>query len=74
MTHRCPVCKRVISRRPLRNTELPKFFPFCSERCKLIDLGSWLEGEYRIITSDKEDKLNGGDGDFPVTPSSNERG
>lgn len=22
--------------------------PFCSERCKLIDLGSWLKGEHRI--------------------------
>jgi hypothetical protein len=23
-------------------------FPFCSERCKLIDLGRWLDGKYRI--------------------------
>ncbi len=22
--------------------------PFCSKRCKLIDLGEWIEGEYRI--------------------------
>lgn len=22
--------------------------PFCSERCKLLDLGRWLEGAYRI--------------------------
>ncbi len=22
--------------------------PFCSERCKLIDLGQWAEGDYRI--------------------------
>lgn len=22
--------------------------PFCSERCKLVDLGSWLSGSYRI--------------------------
>ena len=26
-----------------------KFFPFCSERCKLIDLGAWLDGDYRIV-------------------------
>ena len=25
-----------------------KWFPFCSERCKLIDLGKWFEGEHRI--------------------------
>jgi len=24
------------------------FGPFCSERCKIIDLGKWLGGEYRI--------------------------
>ncbi len=26
------------------------FRPFCSERCKLIDLGNWLGGRYRIST------------------------
>ncbi|HEY6009359.1 MAG TPA: DNA gyrase inhibitor YacG [Geobacteraceae bacterium] len=24
------------------------FRPFCSERCRLIDLGAWVSGEYRI--------------------------
>ena len=24
------------------------FRPFCSERCKLIDLDNWLEGRYRV--------------------------
>jgi len=23
-------------------------FPFCSERCRLVDLGRWLKEEYRI--------------------------
>jgi endogenous inhibitor of DNA gyrase (YacG/DUF329 family) len=23
-------------------------FPFCSERCKLADLGKWLDGDYAI--------------------------
>jgi uncharacterized protein len=33
------------------------FRPFCSERCKLIDLGSWLSGTYRIpIKSAHEDE------------------
>lgn len=24
------------------------YFPFCSKRCKLIDLGKWLGGEYQL--------------------------
>jgi uncharacterized protein len=27
---------------------LPAAFPFCSERCRLIDLGKWFDEEYRI--------------------------
>jgi endogenous inhibitor of DNA gyrase (YacG/DUF329 family) len=26
----------------------PAWRPFCSERCKLVDLGRWLSGAYRI--------------------------
>ncbi|MGH7179578.1 MAG: DNA gyrase inhibitor YacG [Tepidisphaeraceae bacterium] len=29
-------------------------FPFCSERCKLIDLGRWLEEKYRIAVYDPD--------------------
>ena len=38
----CPHCGRPISLKgnPYR--------PFCSERCRLIDLGKWATGEYRI--------------------------
>lgn len=25
-----------------------KWFPFCSERCKLVDLGGWLDEDFRI--------------------------
>jgi endogenous inhibitor of DNA gyrase (YacG/DUF329 family) len=27
-----------------------RYFPFCSERCRLIDLGAWLDGGYRIAS------------------------
>jgi uncharacterized protein len=30
------------------------FRPFCSERCKLIDLDNWLQGRYRISTPIEE--------------------
>jgi uncharacterized protein len=26
----------------------PEWVPFCSERCKLLDLARWVDGEYRI--------------------------
>lgn len=39
---KCPMCKAI-----LPGTEVPTF-PFCSERCKLLDLGQWLEGKYRV--------------------------
>jgi endogenous inhibitor of DNA gyrase (YacG/DUF329 family) len=41
-TVRCPIC-----RSPVVFEENP-FRPFCSERCKLIDLGAWAGEKYRI--------------------------
>ena len=29
-----------------------KYRPFCSSRCKLIDLGNWIDGSYRLPTED----------------------
>jgi uncharacterized protein len=31
------------------------FRPFCSERCKLIDLGNWAEGKYAIPVAPSAD-------------------
>jgi endogenous inhibitor of DNA gyrase (YacG/DUF329 family) len=52
----CPIChKEVVEPMP----GLPRGnLPFCSERCKLIDLGRWLGGKYQIpveISPDDED-------------------
>ena len=33
------------------------FRPFCSERCKMIDLGAWAESEYSIA-SDNDDLMS----------------
>jgi hypothetical protein len=38
---RCPTCQTIV----LRSDEQ---FPFCSDRCRLIDLGKWASGGYRI--------------------------
>jgi endogenous inhibitor of DNA gyrase (YacG/DUF329 family) len=42
---RCPACRKEVVRSP--QSKAP-FFPFCSERCKLLDLGKWLTEEHRI--------------------------
>jgi len=37
-------------------------FPFCSERCKLIDLGRWLDGRYQVpVQKEDEDEAAGMD-------------
>jgi endogenous inhibitor of DNA gyrase (YacG/DUF329 family) len=38
---RCPICKK-----PAKATDPD--FPFCSDRCRLIDLGKWASGAYVI--------------------------
>lgn len=37
----CPICRKTV-------TLGEPFFPFCSERCKLIDLGNWAMEKYVI--------------------------
>ncbi|NVN97850.1 MAG: DNA gyrase inhibitor YacG [Geobacteraceae bacterium] len=44
---KCPTCKTAAE-----YTGNP-FRPFCSERCKLIDLGAWATGDYRIPCMDQ---------------------
>ena len=44
-TLECPICRRSIAY--TSKDEVP-FRPFCSKRCKLVDLGRWLSEEYRI--------------------------
>jgi endogenous inhibitor of DNA gyrase (YacG/DUF329 family) len=36
------------------------FFPFCSDRCRAIDLGRWLGEEFRVPTRTTDDDEDGG--------------
>ncbi|MGA8437014.1 MAG: DNA gyrase inhibitor YacG [Candidatus Sulfotelmatobacter sp.] len=38
---RCPICKKVVK------SDNPEF-PFCSDRCRTVDLGKWASGAYVI--------------------------
>ena len=44
---KCPVCSKLTEQ---------KYRPFCSSRCKLIDLGNWIDGSYRLPTEDVPDE------------------
>ena len=48
---RCPICKLEVP------YEGNPFRPFCSERCKLIDLDNWLEGRYRVPGATDESEI-----------------
>jgi len=50
MKHRCPICKKIVKVSAKKQAEGAKFFPFCSQRCKLIDLGAWLDARYRVVS------------------------
>jgi endogenous inhibitor of DNA gyrase (YacG/DUF329 family) len=42
-TVKCPTC-----RRPVEWSPDSQYRPFCSERCRLIDLGAWFSEQHRI--------------------------
>ncbi len=43
----CPICKK-----PVKSADPD--FPFCSDRCRQVDLGKWASGAY-VITSPVQD-------------------
>ena len=49
-TMTCPICKK-----PADMSQRNRFRPFCSERCQMIDLGTWVSGDY-----EKEDSQPAG--------------
>jgi len=58
----CPQCGKDV----IWNKEISPYRPFCSERCKLIDLGQWAEGGYSIPLEEKSDQ------DLPADDHSND--
>jgi endogenous inhibitor of DNA gyrase (YacG/DUF329 family) len=51
MQFRCPICKKPT------DSETNAEFPFCSERCKLYDLGNWSSEKYVISEPANDDTL-----------------
>ena len=55
-TVKCPTCNK-----PVKWVPESLFRPFCSERCKLIDLGAWAAEEHVIAGDPAEDDLYSAD-------------
>jgi uncharacterized protein len=49
---RCPICKKSVKKTDAE-------FPFCSDRCRTIDLGKWASGAYVIPSpvTDAEEQI-----------------
>ncbi len=65
-TSHCPTCKRVAAK------DGNKVFPFCCERCQLVDLGRWLDEAYRI--PEEPDARGGGNQELPGESDGTQRG
>ena len=67
---RCPICNKPV--KVLGEGEPMGAFPFCSDRCRLVDLGRWLDGKYQIPVVDDDDAEDSGP--VPPTPDGNGNG
>ncbi|OHB57303.1 MAG: hypothetical protein A2173_03135 [Planctomycetes bacterium RBG_13_44_8b] len=59
MVFNCPICGKKVEKRAEDSNLTVKgtdFFPFCSQRCRLVDLNAWLESQYVISAPVEEDK------------------
>jgi hypothetical protein len=50
----CPICAHELPTGAATDSPL---YPFCSRRCKLIDLSRWTEGKYAIVEQRTIDEL-----------------
>ena len=57
MKQKCSVCRSVINKALQEQSRQEGFYPFCCNRCKLIDLGKWLDSNYRILTRPSPENL-----------------
>ncbi|MFT3788532.1 MAG: DNA gyrase inhibitor YacG [Tepidisphaeraceae bacterium] len=62
---KCPTCKKPVDDSTVGQPG--STFPFCCDRCRLIDLGRWLDGKYQIPVS-KNDAEESEDESTPQVP------
>lgn len=62
MEWHCPICKKPT------DSDHDKYFPFCSERCRLMDLGNWASEKYKVT----EPAVDEGDAGTPNAAATNQ--
>ncbi len=50
---KCPICKKSAAAMSA-DPAIKSPFPFCSDRCRLIDLGRWFDGAYQVPSDDDD--------------------
>ncbi len=63
---KCPVCGKEVEWK-----ESSRYRPFCSERCKQIDLGAWAEEKYKVPAVENENGEDDGDAGIRQVPATN---
>jgi uncharacterized protein len=53
---RCPTCRKIVLAKD-------PDFPFCSNRCRVVDLGKWISGGY-VVSSPVNDPESGGEAEY----------
>lgn len=48
---RCPICKKPVDLSPAN-----RWRPFCSQRCRSVDLGTWAGEQYRVAGTSGDDR------------------
>jgi hypothetical protein len=59
-TSPCPICKK-----PVRPRVENPAHPFCSARCKQVELGKWLNEEYRVPAEEDGESAQSADRSAP---------
>lgn len=54
---RCPICNKETDPRPKNPSA-----PFCGVRCRQVDLGKWLDGDYRVPVAETDEGDGEGEG------------
>jgi hypothetical protein len=63
MKGHCPICKKTVE------WENNPFRPFCSDRCRLTDLGNWATGKYRFEADEKTEEEPKEPSEEPASPN-----